>query len=424
MFKQSFLLVCSDIVSKIVFFLFQIFLAKKLGPGSFGIYSVALTFSSIFIVFANYGLDVLMAREIATNKIGSDKYFGNLLLAKIPIGLLTLLSMILATVVLGYSKQVVLYVFLAGIATVFLSYNRFIFGFFRAFGALKYEAYITAGERIIVSAVCIGLVFFGFGLLEIFSITSLFSLISFTISYFLLKLYFVSSPDYAWDSSFIKKILKDSTPLLILAVFSVVYFQIDIIMLSLMKGEKIVGLYSAAVRLFSLFQFIPAAVIGVLLPVMSKQFHDKDKQLLKSFNTGVKYMSILGIVSSVIIFLFAEQIINIIYSYKFLNAVTPLKILIWSLPFYLINPILGNFLIATNNSKLPVLAVGTTAIVNIILNLFLIPRYSLVGASVATLASEIFVFLFQGYFSVKILSSMCLIPTSHGYFKNDYQRGR
>ncbi|KKQ78827.1 MAG: Polysaccharide biosynthesis protein [Parcubacteria group bacterium GW2011_GWC2_38_7] len=409
MFKQSFFLVWSDIISKIVLFAFQIYMARKLGPESFGIYALAMTFGTMFIVFANYGLDVLAAKEIATDREQSAKYLGNLSLAKIPIALFTLLTMVLTALALGYSKEIVLYMFLTGISTIFLSYNRFIFGFFRAFGVLKYEAYITAGERIITSIACISIVSFGFGLLGIFSVTSLFGIASFIISFFLLKHYFISYPDYSWDSSFIKRTLMDATPLLILGIFSVIYFQIDIIMLSLMRGEEVVGLYSAAIRLFSLFQFIPGAVIGVLLPVMSRQFYFKDKQLLESLSVGIQYMLILGLVSSISIFLFANQIIILLYSDKFLSAVTALKVLIWSLPFFLINPILGNFLIATNNARLPVVCVGITAIINIVLNLFLIPKYSLIGSSIATLASETFLFLFQGYFSLKVLSSIGLI---------------
>lgn len=421
MFKQSFLLISSDIISKIVLFLFQIVLARQLGPESFGTYAIVITFSAMFIVFSNYGLDVLVARDIANAKENSSKYLKNLLLLKIPISAITIFAMFAVAILSGYSSDVVIFMVFASISTISLSYNRLFFGFFRAYGILRYEAFITTVDRGVSSFLGIGLVVTGFGLMSIFFSASVISIGSAWISYYILKNQFISSPHHSFELQFVKKIAKEAAPLLLLAIFSVIYFQIDVIILSFMKGDEAVGLYSSVMRLLSLFQFIPGAVVGVLLPLMSQHFMNKDKRLVNSLRKGSLYMAILGISAASFIFLFANQLVEVFYSNKFLGAVPALKILILSLPFYLVNPILGNFLIACNSQKLPVFSVAITSLINIVFNIILIPKYSFTGAAVSKFISEIFLFLIQGYFSIALLSSIGIVgekPLSSHFYQS------
>lgn len=403
MFRQSWFLAGSDIISKIILFLFQIILARRLGPKIFGEYSFVLTLSIMFIVFANCGFDVLSARNVAIERDESSKYLGNILLMKIPIALITLVTMVMTVWGIGYSKDVVFFTFWAGIMTIALSYSRLIYGFFRAFGVIVYEAYISATDRIASSLFCITLALSGYGLMEMFFSTAFISIITFFIAVLMLKYRLHVSPVFTIDTSMMRKTFKEATPLIVLAIFSVLYSQIGIVMLSLMKSSVEVGLYSSAARLLFLFQFIPGALVGVLLPLMSKQFSTKDKKIIESLSTGIRYMLFFGVISASAIFLFSREIVSTLYSDDFLTAIPALRIIIWTLPFFLINPILGNFLIAVNSQRLPALSVALTALISIVGNLILIPKYSLTGAAVAALVSEICLFAFQWYFSIKLL---------------------
>jgi len=311
----------------------------------------------------------------------------------------------LTSLVMGYPTKVVFYISIASISTIAFSYNRLFFGFFRAFGTVRYEAVITALERVITALFGIALILLGLGLLEFFIAASAISVISAVVGFILLKSRYVFVPEYAWEVSFIKRLLKDAGPLLMLGIFSVIYFQIDILILSLFRSEDRVGLYLSSIRLMSLFQFIPGAIIAVLLPLMARQLRDKDKQLISSLAVSIRYMLVFGLFSAVLIFLFADKIILILYSEKFSAAAPALKILIWALPFFLVNPILGTFLIAAKRQKLPAISVAVTALANLILNLMVIPKYGFMGAAATTLISEFILLILQGYYSIKTLAS-------------------
>ena len=90
----------------------------------------------MFIVFSNYGLDVLVAGDIANAKENSSKYLKNLLLLKIPISAITIFAMFAVAILSGYSSDVVIFMVFASISTISLSYNRLFLDFFELMGFL------------------------------------------------------------------------------------------------------------------------------------------------------------------------------------------------------------------------------------------------------------------------------------------------
>ncbi len=374
-----------------------------------------MTFSGLFVVLASFGLDVLVAREVAAAPSEGSRYLGVLSLAKAPMALATVLGMVGTSLLLGYSQTVSFYVLLAGVSTIALSYSRFIFGFFRALGALQYEAFISAGDRVVASLLCMGLALVGFGLGEIFFVSATISALTAVASFVILKSRFIPRPVYSLDRTFLTRVCRMAVPLLALAVCSVLYFQIDIVLLSVMKDERVVGLYSAAVRLLSLFQFIPGAVIGTLFPLMSREFvNARWVQLSKTAWTGLRAMFLVGSAAAAIIYVSAGEIVKFLFAEGFDGSVIVVQILIWALPPFLINPILGNLLIATRNPNQPTVSVLAAGVLNVGLNVVLIPRYGLVGAASASVLCEWFLAVAQTYFALPILCAANLGETPGG----------
>ena len=211
----------------------------------------------------------------------------------------------------------------------------------------------------------------------------------------------ISEVSLAIDVESWKQNLKESMPFWITTVFISIYFRIDTIMLGFMKGFAVTGWYNAALKIIEVITRIPFLLIVAVFPALAK-FHrlsyDKTKLL---YEKSFYYMILLALPIATGLILLADRVILHIYSSEFTNSVIALQILAASLIFIFVNYLMGYLLNAIDRQKLFTLTSGITTIFNILLNVILIPKYSYIGAAVATLISEILSFSMLYYLTSK-----------------------
>jgi len=174
-------------------------------------------------------------------------------------------------------------------------------------------------------------------------------------------------------------------------------------MLSVMMGDAEVGLYSAAYKLCDPLSLIPGALMMSLFPVMSAFFKNSEEKLIKSYKLGIKYLLIITLPIAIGTTIIADKIILLIYGLDFSGSSTALQILIWTLVVTSINSVMAKLLISMDKQKLYMTSTGLCAIVNVTLNLFLIPILSYNGAAIATVATNVVLFIANSYFVSKHL---------------------
>ncbi|RLI74306.1 flippase, partial [Archaeoglobales archaeon] len=158
-------------------------------------------------------------------------------------------------------------------------------------------------------------------------------------------------------------------------------------------GNEAVGFYSAAYRLIASLNIIPLAFIASIFPVTSQLYVSSNETLKFAFERSFKYMLILGIFTGVLITLLSERIIIFIYGKGYTPSITILQILIWAEAIFFINSTIRNLLESINKQVIItyLMVLGVTS--NVVMNWLLIPMYSYIGASFATVATRLFVFL-------------------------------
>jgi O-antigen/teichoic acid export membrane protein len=164
-----------------------------------------------------------------------------------------------------------------------------------------------------------------------------------------------------------------------------------------MKGNEIVGWYNAAYRLVIVLLFIPTAYVMAIFPVMSNLYKLSGKSLGFSYERSIKYMLIISIPIATGITLLSNRVILLIYGVEYIPSTMALQILIWTIIFIFINYVSGNFLESINRQASVAKVTGIGAIINIVLNLLMIPKFSYIGASIATVATEFIVLLILAY---------------------------
>ena len=198
-------------------------------------------------------------------------------------------------------------------------------------------------------------------------------------------------------------------PLLVLffnALTISIYVDSDKTMLSIFISDSITGIYSVAVNIYVVIKTLVNAMTGVALPRLSKYLGENDT---KSYNTLLSKMfhALLMIVlpCSLGLFFLSEKIILILSGNGFISGATSLKILAISLIFGTLSYcVVYAVLIPHKMEGKCFVASITSAVVNVILNFILIPIFSLNGAAVTTLISEIVVVAMNFFFAKKIVN--------------------
>jgi O-antigen/teichoic acid export membrane protein len=232
-------------------------------------------------------------------------------------------------------------------------------------------------------------------------------------NYFLLRKKFIQIRP-SINIKYYSQLIKKSIPFWFSLVFTILYYHIDKIMLTGMKGFTVTGWYSAASTLINALIFIPGVIVNATFPAMSRFHHTNSKDFLNLlYKKSFYYLISIGIPLTVGITLLAQRLIIFIYKSQFLESAVILRILSLSLVLIFVNCIMGYLLNSINKQHLYTISNGVCAFSNIILNFILIPRFSYIGAAVATIICQSINFGLLYYFTTKNNYSINLIKISY-----------
>jgi len=402
--KNTGVILTGNVVFKLVSLFVVIYLARYLGTAGFGKYSLVFAYLAFFNIITDLGLQQILIREMAREPSTAPKLIGNAYVIRL---LLTVFAVGLAIAIitlLPYPADTTLYVYIASFTLFFISFSDFYATIFQAKLAMQYSVIAKLTFKF-VSAGLILWIIFSHGTLTQVMIVLVFSEGIKTLLSYLFSRKFVR-PRFAIDFGLWRYLLKECLPLALSSVIVIIYYRIDIIMLSMMKGDDAVGIYSAAHRLCDPFSLIPYALMMSLFPLMSGYFKTSEAKLIMTYTLAIRYLLIIVLPIAVGTMFIADEIILLVYDVPFANSVTVLQILIWTVVFGVVNSVLSNTLVAINQQKLSAWCMGFCAITNIILNFLLIPIMSYNGAAIATLATVAVFSISAFYFVSKHLQAI------------------
>lgn len=400
--KNAFWLMFSEIIPKGVLSFLVILIVRYLGAEDFGRFNFAFVFVSFFAVITDFGLIPLTIRSVAQNSLLVKKYVDNIVVIKFVLSFLSFFSIMAVLSFLDKSSQMKSIIYLAGIWMVVQSFIQFFQAIFRAFEQMEYETF----SKIIYSAVLFAAVFlaiyFNLGIIFLVRGYILASFASLVVTLLLIRKKFTKF----WmeiDFVFWKDLFKQVWPFAIFSILTVIYSQIAIIMLSVLKTNIEVGLYSVAFNSVVVFLILADIVASSALPALSKIVNEKAFGNLSKKLILILFLA--GIFLAVILFFSADPLLKLIFGREFARSVLAFKIMVWILPLRFMNYLFGVSLIAADLQKKRLTAATICAIFSIVANLILIPYFGLLGAAVATLLTEIVLFFFYFVFYKKAAST-------------------
>jgi O-antigen/teichoic acid export membrane protein len=363
-------------------------IARYLGPTEFGDLSFALALVGILSAVGALGLDTFIVREIIQEPDKKHEILGTSLWLRIAVN--ALLIPIAVIIYLSYhhlsenpGRPLTIMVALLGLASFFKSFNV-IDAFFQSQVRSKYVVqvqniclFISASVKILIVSLDLPLIYIVWAL--VFD--------GFILALGLVIIYQKKGNQilkWTFNKTRAKSLLKQSSPLILSAVMVSLYMQIDQVMLKSV-GSKAVGIYSAAVKLSEAWYFIPVAIVTSVFPALINARKTDIDRYHKRLKNLYDLLVFISLPVAIFISFFGSQIIHIIYSNRFEGAGPMLSIHIWSGIFVFLGSASSQYLLVEGYTKISFYRTMAGAITNILLNLWLIPKYAGLGASIATL---------------------------------------
>jgi len=385
--KNMMVLFVARIVSMLFGFFYVMYTARYLGPANYGILAFALALNGIFGVIANFGLDPLTVREVARDKSLARKYLANGIVLKLMFGSLTFLIVFLVVNLLGYPEITRKVVYIITLSTIIAGISNLFNDIYQAFERMEFMSIGQILQSVLSLTFAITAIKLGLNVVYFAMIYLIANLVVLGYHVVIATWKFLK-PKIEVDLSFWKSVVREAWPFALSSIFVGIYFWVDSVMLSYMKGDEVVGIYNAAYRLVYMLLFIPGIYFVTIYPVLSRMYLESKESLKFAYNRSLKYFAVLGVFIGVATVLFSREVILLIYGKAYEASIPAMKILIWAVVFSFMAHSTLYTLNSINKQIIYTKATALGAVLNFILNIFAIQKWSYIGASITTVITE------------------------------------
>ncbi len=365
------------------------FITRYLGQEGFGYYATILAFLYFFTVLADLGLYSICVREISRPQANEIKIANNAFTLRFFFGLFIFSLAPIIIYFLPYPGEVKLGTAIAALAFWLNSNQQVLMGVFQKYLRMDKIALSEVLARIVQLGLVVLFIYLDLGFLLILSALIGGALINFCLAFIFSQKYIPIK--FQFDISYWKEILKESAPLAIASIFTVIYFRLDTIMLSLMQPASHVGIYNLAYKFLESLLFFPAMFVGLIMPLMSKYaFSDRNK-FKKTVQQTLNLLLLFIIPLIIGTYFLSDCLVVLIGGQEFIASAGVLNLLIIATGIIFLGVLFSNQIISLAKQKTLLYIYGIGALINLIANYIFIPKYSYYGAAGTTLFTELIV---------------------------------
>lgn len=375
-------------ISVILGFLTVALLTRYLGAGRYGNFTLIFAYMSFFSVFADFGLQITMVKELSKKNTYSNNIYGTYLWLKIILVLLSTILALIALLFFPYSIALKIGILIGALAVGVGGLSSYGTTIFQSNIRLDLVIYIDVVVKVITVSL---IVFFVFLMLNFYALVStvlIGNLFGLLISIIVIKNFI--SFDFKYNKNLAKKMVRLSIPIGFTSFFSLFYFKMDTVMLSFIKNSYEVGIYSLAYKILENILVLWAMYMASVYPILSIIKGTNDNQRLIKILKNCSFIAFCFSFMIVTIgYIFAPLIINIFGGNKFIDSISSLRILLFAVPLLFINNIFYYYFIINEKIWNMVFIISCSLIFNFIVNLMFIPKNGYIAASWGTVATEL-----------------------------------
>jgi O-antigen/teichoic acid export membrane protein len=402
--KNSLLPMGLQLLNRLIDFAFAMLMLRILAPEMAGRYTFAIAFIGYFDILVRFGLGTLLTREVSKDRAHGNRYLSTVTVLR---GLLWLASLpLMSIVILVYAffgqmtPDIVAAIALFAVGLIFSNLADGFSAVFYAYEKMEYPAAIATVTALTRVSLGVLVLLLGWGFVGLAGVSIVANIVSAsTLGILMVRHCFRPQP--AWDPHTGKWMMSNSFPLMINLFLATVFFRIDVLLLKPLKGDEVVGYYSAALKYVDGLLIIPQYFTQAIFPLMSRYAATSRDSLLRAYVLSLRLLLIIALPIAAAMPFIAEGLILVLGGAEYLpESKIALQLIIWFLPFSFINSVTQYVLIAIDQQRFLTRAFLIGVTFNIVANLIVIPTFSYQGVAVVTILSEL-ALLIPFYYSVR-----------------------
>jgi O-antigen/teichoic acid export membrane protein len=377
----------------------------QVGFQNYGLYYSLFNFTFILSIITDGGLSNYLVTSIAQQK-NQDTF-----LLKIILSFLYILTALGIGYLFGYSQSYFTLLLILSIYQMLWSFLTYLRGFLKGNQFFNAEVFFSIFDKVLLILLFIPLLYFKefrtidiifFAKMQVIAV--LLSLIMCTIVLAKNNIYIFSNIGFNPKLS----ILKEIAPFTLFTFLVLAYNKIDSVMLEtmLINGQQESGIYAAAYRLLDASNLLPILFASLFLPAISKNLLQK-KEISQLTKLSFDALMSMSIILSMACWYYKLELMNLLYGTKNSEYLAFIfGILMFSSPLIVLYYIFSTILTAQNKLKVLNLIAGFGLLLNILLNLYLIPHYQALGAAISTLIALTLIGFAYTYFCYRNIKSV------------------
>ena len=396
--------VMADAAGKVASLVLYIVMARQLGAAEFGVFAFGLSFVTLVTALANFGQDRILTREVARDHGRVNAYFMNTIVLKL---VLALPALVVAVAILTAfadteTRDVVV---LLGIAVVLEQLMATCFATFQSYERLAYIPAALVTQRVLTALWAIAAMLSGAGIVAVAAIYLGGAIVGLAIAMWCL-LARVARPRLSVWPRMWRGLMLAAFPIGAAGIFMVVLARADMAILAALQSAEDVGEYAAAYRLFEATLFLTWGVSAAVYPVFSRLSLTSTPSVHFVFERGLKLAVALTLPLAVGGAVLAGPLIDLLYGSEFEDSARALVLLSPAIALYPISYLAGYLLVSQDRQRILLPVYACVAVANVLLNLVLIPAFSLYGAAIITSISEAIVAVVLTMFAVRTVGRL------------------
>lgn len=390
--KNTFWLGFGEIIGRLLKAIIIFYVIRILSVEEWGIFSYALSICGFFMIFSDIGLSSTLTKEASIKGDKIPSYISTSFILKITINILLFLIIVIIAPLFSNNLESTKLIPLIAILLISDSMREFIFSIGRAMEKMELEAFIRIFTNILIVLSTFVLVTKYVNAKSIAIGYTLGSIAGLLITIFIFRKE-LRSIIKNFSKSLVKPIISTAWPLAIILVFSSIMSSIDSIMIGAIKGVNEVGYYATSQRLIAFLYILPGLITSSILPTLSKEKENIEK-IRNIMNLLLKIIFMITVPLVIGGILTSQEFIPKIFGAEYIKTINIFNVSIVSILFVFPTMLWNTVAFIFNKHKEIVRISIFGTVLNIILNLILIPKMGALGASITTVASQLFITIF------------------------------
>lgn len=395
----SLLMLLNLLVKPVYLLLIEAEVQNRVGSEVFGHYSALLSLSFLFNIFLDLGINTFTSRELSRRGVNAGDYLSGVVLLRLLLALLYFILLGVFAFLLGYSTDSMILLAWVGINQLLAASILYIRSNLSGLLQFKRDAILSVMDRGIVLLLLGGVLYGGatdhFEIQWLIGAQTIAYLIALLTGIFFIRRY-TGRMKLRWRPRLNRVVLNQSIPYALLVLLMMVYYKTDSVMLERMlpDGAWQAGIYAMGYRLFEAANMMGYLLATLLLPLFAKTL--KSGESVNDLTSNAFRLVVFGgILIALLSFFWPEELLGLIYDHDIAATAPSFVLLMFAFVFMMLSYVWGTLLTANGNMRTMNRIAAGAVLLNIALNLWLIPKYGAHGSAGASLATQILVAVSQ-----------------------------